>query len=142
MKNKETVLALYSELKKGNIPGILECVKDNVEWTTTGNPQEIPFAGVRYGKEGVRSFLKQYSDTLELQKLEPERFYELEEENIVVDCGRTEATNKLTGKKLDNKWVHIWQFEDGKIIKYTNYIDTAAVAECFRKEPLETGRVQ
>jgi len=44
--------------------------------------------------------------------------------------GRYHATRcKPTGKPLDAQVVHIWDFRDGKVVRWQQYVDTRQLAE-------------
>jgi ketosteroid isomerase-like protein len=47
--------------------------------------------------------------------------------NEVVTFGDYEAASLKTGKTARARWAFRWRVEDGKIVAYDSYIDTAAL---------------
>ena len=51
-QNVDVVQQAYEAFGRGDIPGVLELLTDDVEWTMQG-PSMIPFAGTFRGREGI-----------------------------------------------------------------------------------------
>lgn len=128
MTNKELVQLSFENFGKGNIPGILEILSDDIIWEMNG-PAHIPFAGSRKGKEAVLDFFIHLAATSDFQSFTPKEF--IAEGDKVVALGEAVATNKQTGKQTKNNWAMAWTFSNGKVTHYYNYSDTYAVAETF-----------
>ena len=60
---------------------------------------------------------------------EPRQFFAAAD-NVIV-FGRTQARVKITGRKFDSEWVHIFTFKDGKLERFQEFYDTAVIVEAF-----------
>ena len=50
----------------------------------------------------------------------------IEQGDTVVVIGTSSARAKNTGKTVDNEWVHVLKYKQGKLIFWQEYTDTAA----------------
>ncbi len=130
MTNKELVQTAFDHFSKGNIPGLLEMLSDDIIWEMNG-PDLIPYAGVRNGKAGALDFFTKLAATHDFQVFEPQQY--IAENDTVAATGVAKTTNKLTGKSSTNHWAMTWTFKDGKAIHYHNYSDTYDIAQSFIK---------
>jgi ketosteroid isomerase-like protein len=71
-RNVAVVQRVYEALGGEDIPALLELLTEDVEWVYQG-PSVIPFAGTRYGREGVVEFFTLLGATLEFEHFEPRR---------------------------------------------------------------------
>lgn len=49
-----------------------------------------------------------------------------------VGVGSYSATSKATGKSFNARVVHLWTVEDGKVVRFEQFADTAIVARAMR----------
>jgi uncharacterized protein len=49
-------------------------------------------------------------------------------ETVVVE-GRYSGAYKPTGKSMDTQFCHVWDFTDGKITRFQQYVDTAKLRD-------------
>jgi ketosteroid isomerase-like protein len=54
-------------------------------------------------------------------------------ENMVLATGRYEGTHATTGKSINAQHAHIWWFEDGKVTRFQQYVDTKQLADAEMK---------
>lgn len=131
--NIELVQGAYEALARGDVGAALEVLDENVEWHEA---EHIPYwpGGPFHGRqavlEGVFARLPEDFDdfTVEVQR--------------VVGCGETvlvearyRATVKKTGMPLDAQVAHIWDFRDGKTVRWQQYSDTWQFAEVMGFTP-------
>jgi uncharacterized protein len=126
-RNVETVRRAYEAFGRGDIPVVLAMLDEQVEWNMAENHTFWPggpFVGPQAVLEGVFSRIMQTFDgfTVTVQR--------------IVGCGdsvlaelRYRATARATGKALDAQAAHIFDFEDGKCVRYQQYTDTWQFAE-------------
>jgi ketosteroid isomerase-like protein len=131
--NIELVRSAYEALARGDVPAVLEVLDENVEWNEAEHIPYWPgrpFVGRQAVLEGVFARLAEDFDnfTVDVQR--------------VVDCGETvlvearyRATVKQTGKPLDAQVAHIWDFRDGKAVRWQQYSDTWQFAEVMGFAP-------
>ena len=55
----------------------------------------------------------------------PDEFIDAGE--TVVALGKYSGTYKATGKPLQVNFAHVWKMQDGKAIRFTQYVDTLIV---------------
>jgi hypothetical protein len=64
----------YELFKKGDIPGLLNMLTDDVEWITPGPKDIMPVAGQRRGRNGVAEFFSTLSSQENVEVFEPEEY--------------------------------------------------------------------
>lgn len=121
--NTERAQQFYETLGRGDIPALLDFVADDIEWTYQG-PSAIPFAGTRHGREGVGEFFTLLDQTLEFEAFEPREF--VAQGDTVVALGYERNRLKQSGRTVEQEWVHVFTFRDGKIVKVRSFENTAA----------------
>ena len=128
-ENLQVVHQAYEAFGRGDVPGVLAMLTEDVEWSTPGPPNVIPYAGTRTGHEQVAGYFGTFGEAVEVSEFEPQRFFA--EEEMVVVLGHYAFRVKSTGKPVDTDWVHAFTFSDGKIARFRGYEDSAAVAAAF-----------
>ena len=117
----------YEAFGKGNLDGLISLMDDNVEWVSPG-PKDLPTAGQRRGQQEVRKFFGSVNELYDFESFEPETF--VSEGDLVVVLGTDRVKVKATGKTITESWAHAFTVKNGKIVRFQEYIDTAAaVAE-------------
>src|SRR5579862_3494842 len=126
MSNVETVQGLYAAFGRGDLPGILAMLADDVVWESEG-PAIISFSGTRRGKTETAGFF----EALGADHLNPQLTITdyVASGDTVMTLGRYAATMKATGKKFDSPIAHYWKFRDGKVVRYVGLANTAAAVE-------------
>ena len=127
--NLQTVQEIYAAFGRGDIPSILSRLSEDVEWGVTG-PAQTSYAGRRRGHEQVIQFFTVLSQTVEVQRFEPGEF--IAQGDQVVVLGDERLLVKATGRTAENTWVMVFTLRDGRVTRFREYDDTAAVAAAFR----------
>jgi ketosteroid isomerase-like protein len=119
----ESVKEMYAAFKRGDPQAILEKLDPDVQWEFEA-PSEISFAGIRKGPKEASGFF----DGIEKDHKEPdlEMTEFLTSADAVAAFGRYRATMKATGKRVDSPVAHLFKFRDGKVVRYVNFLNTAA----------------
>lgn len=128
-ENVKFIQNVYAAFGRGDLQAVTDACAPDVTWGLVGRPEDIPFAGIRKGKDGVMSFFKDLKQTQELRKFEPQRF--LGAEDLVFVLGHTEWTMTNNGVAGENDFVHIFTLKDGRISKYRGNQDTARLAAAY-----------
>jgi ketosteroid isomerase-like protein len=126
--NLAVVQQAYAAIGRGDIPGVLDLLTDDVVWTLQG-PSTIPFAGTRRGREGVAEFFSLVGETLEFQQFEPREF--VGQGETVVVLGYERSLVKATGRRFEQEWAHVYTLRNGKIATGRFFEDTAAEVVAF-----------
>jgi uncharacterized protein len=126
--NADVVQQGYAAFGSGDIPGLLDLLTDDVEWSLQG-PSVIPWAGTRHGREGVAEFFSLLGETLEFEQFEPREF--VAQGDTVVVLGYERSVVKPTGRAFEQEWAHVYTLRDGKIATGRFIEDTAAQVVAF-----------
>lgn len=128
-ENTEIVQGIYAAFGRGDIPAILKVLSDDVEWYVTG-PKEVSHAGVYRGKAQVQAWFAVVAQSLEMEAFEPQEF--IAQHDKVAVMGFEKMRVKTTGRSVENRWMMMFQLHDGRIVKFFEFDDTAAVAAAFQ----------
>jgi hypothetical protein len=134
-QNVEIVRRGYEAFGRGDLDALLSLFDENIEWFSPG-PADLPTAGTRRGRQQVADFFKIVNEVFEFQRFEPQTF--IAQDDRVVVLGEDTARIKATGKVLDSEWAHVFSLKDGKVVKFHEYIDTAAIVEELRTAQART----
>ncbi len=125
-KNIGVVQDGYAAFGRGDIPGLLALLDDNVEWKTPGMA-DLPTAGTRSGRAAVADFFRVVNELFVFESFEPQSF--LADGDRVVVAGTNRYTVKGgSGTSLTEEWCHIFTIKDGRIVSFQEYLDTAPFA--------------
>ena len=126
--NSVVVRQAYEAFGRGDIPGVLDLLTDDVVWTLQG-PSTIPFAGVHRGRQGIAQFFALVGEALEFEQFEPREF--VAQGDTVVVLGYERSIAKATGRPLEQEWAHVYTLRGGKIATGLLFEDTAAEVAAF-----------
>ena len=127
-ENKRTVQSIFEAFGRGDIPGVLEHVSEDVTWNAPG-PSVVPFYGRRRGHAGATEFFVQLGSNVEFEKFEPWEF--IAEGDSVVVTGTERGRVRATGKTYEQDWVLLFKVGGGKVTSFHCYDETDAVARAF-----------
>ena len=124
--NPAFVRSLYDAFGRGDMQTIVDNVDPAIEWASNSSSDSIPWGGKRNGRAGVVSFFQALGDNLDFEAFEPRQF--LDAGDAVTVLGRSRARFKRDGGgTFDSDWVHIFMIRDGKLARFQEYYDTAAI---------------
>jgi hypothetical protein len=127
-ENKRIVRSIFEAFGRGDVPGVLAHVSEDVTWKAPG-PPVIPYFGDRRGHAGATEFFVQLGTNVDFEHFEPGVF--VAEGDKVVVLGRERGRVKGTGKTFDNEWALVFTFDGGQVKGFQCYENTAAIAEAF-----------
>lgn len=125
--NVQVVQEAYAAFKRGNIQAILDSLSKDVEWIAPGVE---PVAGMYRGPDEVARFFQQVNEISEFSSFEPGEY--VAQRDRVVALGHYRATVRNTGRQYDCDWAMVFTFQDGKISKFQEYTDTAAIVAALQ----------
>jgi ketosteroid isomerase-like protein len=128
-QNKEVVQQVYANFKSGNIESLLDLMSDSVEWELP-DLAGVPAAGKRQGRAGVADFFGKLAETQSMVNFEPKEF--VAQADKVVVLGSYTWQVKSTGGKFTGGWAHVFTLHNGKVTRFREYTDTAAVARAYQ----------
>jgi uncharacterized protein len=112
----EVVRAGYEAFNRGDIQAVFALLHPDVELYQS---TEVPWGGLYKGLAQAREFFTKLSRTIE-SKVATEQLVDAGDR--IVEIGRTRGTAGATGKSFDVPEVHVWTFEDDKIVRFEAYI--------------------
>jgi ketosteroid isomerase-like protein len=126
--NVQIVKSMYEAIGRGDVPGLLNRVADDVDWEFLG-PKELPFAGNRHGKEGVANFFAVLRETAEVKDFAIDQT--VAEGDTVVVLGHERFRVKATGREWTAHWAHVHFVRDGKVWRFREHSDSAAILSAY-----------
>lgn len=130
--NLQIVEAIYKGFAAGDMEAILENMSEDMVWMHPGNPEQIPFAGKFEGKAGVQQFFETAFARIDV--LEQKIFSIEASGDKVFVMGFEHMRVKDTGKDYQSNWIHMYTLDDGQVIAFEEFIDTAALVSAFRSD--------
>ena len=121
-ENTRLVQQAYRDFQNGDIQGVLGSLSEDVEWVTT-RLSGVPVGGTYHGVEEAGRFFSSLGDAQEPRHFEGEK---------VVALGHYGWHVESTGREWESDFAHVFVVRDGKIARFQEYTDTAAIAEAFR----------
>jgi ketosteroid isomerase-like protein len=121
----EVVRGAYEAFARGDVPGVLGAMADDVEWHEA---EGMPYGGVYHGGESIaQNVFGPITQDVPDFAVSPEELISAGE--TVVAIVRYTGTGKTTGKSLDLLAVHVWDVRDGKITRHRQFADTVKFRE-------------
>lgn len=126
--NVATVNSIYEAFAKGDIPTIIDCLADNVQWEQWADnwaqKAGVPWMQARKGKDGAFEFFSIVVGELSIKDFRVLSI--MGNENEVAAEFIIEADVPATGGHYRDEEMHLWTFdEQGKVIRLRHYTDTA-----------------
>ena len=128
MDNLALVRRSYVAFERDDLDAVLADMHPEIEWHQA---QGLPHGGLYRGLDEVRrnifepldeSWWSEFSAT-------PEQFLDAGSEIVVL--GRYRGVGKETAKVLDVPFVHVWTVENGKAVRFRQFLDTVGWVEAL-----------
>ena len=129
-ENIQLVQQEYTDFQNGDIQSVLGRLSSDVEWIVP-QPKGVPMGGTYHGVEEVGRFFSSLGDAQEARQFEPREF--VAQGDRVVALGHYAWHVRSTGRGLESDFAHVFTVEDGKVRRFQEYTDSAALAEAFRE---------
>jgi ketosteroid isomerase-like protein len=128
-ENIQLTQQIFKAFGEGNLQFLLNLLAEDVEWYVAGSPEYTPLAGKYHGVEQVAQIFKTVGEFLELKQFQPQEF--VAQGDRVVVFGHAIGCVHPTNRAVEYDWVHFYTLRNGKITKFSEYLDTAAIAAAF-----------
>lgn len=126
----DMVKAAFAAFGRGDVPGILNCLTDDVDWQPVyGAGKHVPQAGQRHGKPATADFFRILGESTQFNTFEPHEF--VETGNTVIALGSYKATVRATGRTVASDWAMVFGFRDGRIASFKEFTDSAALNAAY-----------
>ena len=114
---------MYQAFAEGDVPTVLGALSPEIDWTEA---EGFPYAGTYHGPRAVLEgvFMRLGSEWNGFAAI-PDEF--IDGGDTVVVLGKYSGTYKKTGKSFQANFAHVWKMQDGKAIRFIQYVDTLLV---------------
>jgi uncharacterized protein len=124
-ENIQLLENMYAALNRGNITVALDAVDPEVEWRIGSEASPAP--ATYYGEKEVRRALDSMLEVWGEYRDTPVEF--IDEGDYVVARVCSEGTGKASGAEVAGEVAHLWEFRNGKIVRFEVYRDSAEALE-------------
>jgi uncharacterized protein len=122
--NLETTKKAYDLFRQGDISILLKDIVDaTCTWIFPGPLDKLPWAGIFNGRQEIAAFFGRVAQNLEFIEIAPREM--IEQGETVVVIGTASVRAKTTGKIINEDWIHILKYNQGRIVFVQEYMDTA-----------------
>jgi ketosteroid isomerase-like protein len=126
-ENLQVVKDGYAAFSRGDIPGLLALMAEDVEWQIPG--AGLPLAGTYRGRDGVANFFQKLAADTEILDFQPREFVADGDRVLVVGWERAKV--KATNRTVEVDWIMSFTVRNGKVAKFREYTDTKALADAY-----------
>ena len=128
--NIKIVQTAYECFGRGDLPGILDLLTDDVDWHSP-KVEGADFYGRKTGKAGATEFFVGLGTRESAPEFEPRDFVAAGDKVVVL--GRWASTVTETGKRWETEFSHTFTIRDGKIARWHELFDNLAASRTFQK---------
>jgi len=129
----DAVRMAYEAINRGDPSTLLEAVHEDMEFH---EPASLPYGGTHRGPDGMEQLVSRLAGTWEGLHLEIEEL--LDAGDWVAIRGRFQARSKITGDDVDEPYLEVLRFREGKAIEGWIQIDTAKVLQALGRKMAAT----
>lgn len=131
-RNTQIVKDAYDAFKRGDIDSILAVLDDAVVWDAVKGAEGVmATAGTRRGRAEVGKFFSQVASTITFEAFEPREFVAQGDTVVAIGDYRGKATE--TGRPFSADWAMVFTIENGRIVRFREFTDSAALVRAFGK---------
>lgn len=128
-ENTALVQQAYALFGRGDIPGLLQLMSDDVVWEMPVVPN-VPFSGKFEGPAAVGRFFAALAGAVEILKFEPREF--LAQGDKVVMLGERQMRTRHRGIEYGGTMAQVITVQGGKVTRFEDFGDTAQLANAFK----------
>jgi ketosteroid isomerase-like protein len=131
-ENTAIVQGMYDAFSRSDITRLLGACADDIVWNAVyGTGPHVPMSGERRGKAAVTEFFRQVAENITFSRFEPQDF--IATGSTVVTLGHYTATTPI-GKQFDSDWAMVFHLRDGKVVRFQEFTNSAALNEAYRAD--------
>ena len=127
MSNVALIQGAYDAFAKGDVPSVLGILSPDIAWTEA---EGFPYGGTYIGPNAVLEgvFMRLGTEWDGFAAV-PSEF--VDGGDTIVALGKYSGAYKATGKSFEADFAHVWKMQDGKVIRFTQYVDTLLVQQAL-----------
>jgi ketosteroid isomerase-like protein len=128
LSNLDSVKQVYQAFAEGDVPTVLSFLNPEIAWTEA---EGFPYGGTYHGHQAVLEgvFMRLGSEWNGFAAI-PDEF--IDAGDSVVALGKYSGTYKATGKSFQANFAHVWKMQDGKALRFVQYVDTLLVQQALQ----------
>lgn len=128
----ETVQVLYAAFGTGDMEGLLGAIHPEVDWSLQVDAPGAELVAMLRNGRGHDAVLHYFSGAalLEFHTFVPRRFL-VDGDTVIVEL-ELEVTHRTTGKRARLEEIHRFTVEQGLVVRYRPFVDTATLIELYR----------
>jgi ketosteroid isomerase-like protein len=124
MDNVALLKDLYDAFGRGDIPTVLGAMSPDIRWHQAESNPYMPSGEAWVGPDAVlNNLFMRLGAEWDGFAVHPGSFHGAGE-TVIVEA-RYSGTFKATGKSMNAQVCHVWDFKDGKLSRFQQYVDTA-----------------
>lgn len=120
----------YAAFLRGDIPGLLELMTDDINWVLHSPAEATPEGGDYRGKAAVAEWFRKLGETYEFETFSPDEF--IASGDKVVVLGHEAQRVRSTGRRGEFDWVHIFTYRQGKLARFDAFFDSYSGAQLWK----------
>lgn len=121
----DTIKGLYDAFAAGDVPAVLGVMDPAIEWNEA---EGFMYGGTYTGPNAVlENVFMKISTEWEGFTVIPNKIVD-GGDGYVVALGTYSGKYSKTGKSMSVPFAHAWEFGEGKIVRFRQYLDTLVVA--------------
>ncbi|MFN8390257.1 MAG: nuclear transport factor 2 family protein [Bdellovibrionota bacterium] len=128
-QNVTVVQKIYEAFGRGDLPGLLSFLSADIDWELIG-PREVPYFNRFQGHEEVQRCFALMAENGEYEEFAVDEMISAERSVIVL--GRERKKFAASGRSYTARWCHIFDFADGKVLKFREFIEPSPIVEALR----------
>ncbi|MFC8662253.1 nuclear transport factor 2 family protein [Streptomyces sp. NPDC057199] len=118
----EAVATLYADLKRGDMPAVLNRLDESIAWTV---PPCLYYAGTHRGREAVlKNVFSTFTTDWDGFAVTPTEIFDTSAEGVVIVLGHYSGTSRTTGKPMTTRFTHVWRMQNGRAVTFETIFDT------------------
>ena len=131
-ENVEIIKQVFAAFQRHDLQTLLTLFTDDVDLRHPMSTAIWPWAGKCRGRAQVAEFFAGLAEAAEFEQVEPREFIVQGAKAVVLLFERFRI--KATGRAVDNEFVIVFAFRDGKISQFYVYEDTAPIIAAIRDQ--------
>jgi ketosteroid isomerase-like protein len=129
----DAVRMAYEAINSGDPSPVLSAVHDEMEFH---EPASLPYGGTYRGSEGMGQLFIALADSWDGLHLEIEEL--IDAGDCVAIRGRLQGRSKSTGSEVDEPYLEVLRFREGKVVAGWIQMDTAKILQALGRETAPT----
>lgn len=127
-KNYEAIKAHYAASDRKDVEAMMAPITTQTAWTEMAG---FPYAGTYIGAEAIvagvfKRIAEEWNDyAFSLESL-------IDGGVTIVGVGTYSGAYRKTGKVMRARVVHVWEMDDGKVVRFEQFTDTELVCEAIQ----------